>query len=248
MLKVLNFFKNLLKKLFCIFFIDSSKCYDSDCRSKVIGLSVGFNGGLIIEGVSMSLVMRNDQVVTFAPVFKDSYGNDVDTLGSAPVWALSNPDVGSLEVSEGGLTAVFTPTGVKGATQVSLMVDSDPGDGVEALVGTADITVLSGKAVVVQLAGVLDNKPVQTVPSVTEAPVAETPAEPAPTEEPVEPQPTDAPVEDPVVEQPASTEAPVEEPVATDAPVEDQPVEAPATTETPVEEPAPTDAPEQPVV
>lgn len=234
MLKVLNFFKNLLKKLFCIFFIDSSKCYDSDCRSKVIGLSVGFNGGLIIEGVSMSLVMRNDQVVTFAPVFKDSYGNDVDTLGSAPVWALSNPDVGSLEVSEGGMTAVFTPTGVKGSTQVSLLVDADPSEVEEALVGTAEITVLSGKAVVVQLAGVLDNKPVQTVPPVTEAPVAEKPAEPAPTEAPVE--------------QPAPTDAPVEEPVATDAPVEDQPVEAPATTEAPVEEPAPTDAPEQPVV
>jgi hypothetical protein len=137
----------------------------------------------------MSIIARNDQTVTFNVKFRDSFGNQVDQLGSVPAWSLSDAVIGALAVSADGLSAVFTPSGIKGNTQVSVLVDVDPGVAEEALVGTADITVLSGKATVVQLEGILaDRAPAPTpTPEPTPAPTPE--PTPAPTAEPT-PEPT----------------------------------------------------------
>lgn len=214
MLKIVTYLILLIKKLYCIIFIKHDTCYDFSRKTKVLSLKVVFSNGVIVKGDSMSIVMRNDQVVTFQPVFTDAYGNSVDTLGSLPAWSISNPEIGHLEITNDGMTAAFVPTGLKGNTQISLLVDSDPGVEEEALVGTADITVLSGKATVVQLTGVLSNK--------TEEPV------PTPAPEPVEPEVTP----EPVPEEPAPTtapeqEAPVEEPVQPTEPTEPEVTQEP---------------------
>lgn len=181
------------------------KLCGGDNKVASLSLIASFTDGDAIEGVFMTIVARNDQVVTFKVNFRDSFGNVVDLLGSVPAWSVSDNTLGTLAISDDGLQAVFTPSGIKGGVQVAVLVDADPGAAEESLVGTADIIILSGKAVVVQLEGILsDRQPVTPAPTPvpTEAP--------APTEEPA---PTEAPVP---TEEPAATEAPV----ATEAPAE----------------------------
>lgn len=198
------------------------------CKGKrrIIALAMKVGNNCFVQGVHMSTVVRSDEIVTFQPVFEDAFGNVADQLGSAPVWSVSDESIGSLEVSEDGLVAVFTPTGKKGTTQIALLVDSDPGVDEEVLAGTAELTVLSGKATVVKLTGVLSDRP-----AATEAPVAtEAPAEtPAPTEAPVA---TEAPVDQQPTDAPEETEAPAE-PQPTGAPEAPAETEAPAATEAP---------------
>ena len=160
------------------------------CKRSSISLvfQANVDDGITIEGSNMGIIARNDQTVSFNVKFRDSFGNEVDQLGSVPAWSLSDPVIGSLAVSDNGLSAVFTPSGIKGNTQVSVLVDADPGVGEEALVGTADIIVLSGKASVVQLEGILADR--VTPPAPTPAPTPE--PTPAPTAEPT-PEPTPAP-------------------------------------------------------
>lgn len=157
----------------------------------------------------MSSLVRNDQAVKYAPLFVDEFGNQADAIGSAPVWSSSNPAVGDLHVAEDGLSAIFVPNGIKGDTQISILIDADPDEGVEEeLVGTDDLTVLSGKARRILLQPQLINK---------------SDLEPAPTAAP-EPEPTDAP--------PAATDAPT--PVETEAPPVTDPVTADPVVETEV--------------
>ena len=122
----------------------------------------------------MSIVARNDQNVTFSPVFEDAHGNTVDVLGSNPVWSLSNADVATLTVSEDGKEAVVSPTGATGTVQLNLLIDSDPGEAEEPLVGIADIQIVAGKARIIKLVGLVSDKPAVVEPE------PETPVDPQP--------------------------------------------------------------------
>ena len=128
----------------------------------------------------MSLIIRNDQEISFNLLFEDNYGNVVTQLGSVPQWTISDAELASIEASEDGMSAVFKSTGKVGSVQVNVSVDADPEEGVEQLLGQAEVTVLSGKARVVRLSGVISN----VVPVVVE-PEPETPVEP---EQPVNPE------------------------------------------------------------
>ena len=128
----------------------------------------------------MSLIIRNDQEISFNLLFEDNYGNVVTQLGSVPNWTISDAELASIEASEDGMSAVFKSTGKVGSVQVNVSVDADPEEGVEQLLGQAEVTVLSGKARVVRLSGVISN----VVPVVVE-PEPETPAEP---EQPANPE------------------------------------------------------------
>ena len=152
----------------------------------------------------MSLIIRNDQEISFNLLFEDNYGNVVTQLGSVPNWTISDAELASIEASEDGMSAVFKSTGKVGSVQVNVSVDADPEEGVEQLLGQAEVTVLSGKARVVRLSGVISN----VVPVVVE-PKPETPVEPEP-ETPVEP------------EQPANPETPVD-PTQPETPAEPAP-------------------------
>ena len=141
----------------------------------------------------MSLIIRNDQEISFNLLFEDTYGNVVTQLGSVPNWTISDAELATIEASEDGMSAVFKSTGKVGSVQVNVSVDADPEEGVEQLLGQAEVTVLSGKARVVRLSGVISN----VVPVVVE-PEPETPVEPeqpANPETPVDPTQPETPAE-----------------------------------------------------
>ncbi len=169
------------------------KFYEGPAKPKLsLTMLLTVSDGTTYKGNHMSLIIRNDQEISFNLLFEDNYGNVVTQLGSVPNWTISDAELASIEASEDGMSAVFKSTGKVGSVQVNVSVDADPEEGVEQLLGQAEVTVLSGKARVVRLSGVISN----VVPVVVE-PEPETPAEPKP-ETPVEP------------EQPANPETPVD--------------------------------------
>lgn len=163
-----------------------------------VKLKAIFNNGLSVCGADMTIIARNDQVITFKPVFEDDYGNEASALGSIPVWSVSDEAVATIAVSEDGMQAVVTPTGKKGDCQVNMLVDADPSADEVPLVGTADITVMAGMARVVRLTGVLADKPTDPVETPQEPevqPQSETPAEPEVATEPVQPEESTTPTQ-----------------------------------------------------
>lgn len=78
--------------------------------------------------------------------FLDAKGNQA-TPGATPEWSSSDESVGTLDVADDGMSAVFTPSGEVGATQlVALDPESEVDDTDDVnVVGT--ISVVSGKAV-----------------------------------------------------------------------------------------------------
>lgn len=169
------------------------KFYEGPAKPKLsLTMLLTVSDGTTYKGNHMSLIIRNDQEISFNLLFEDNYGNVVTQLGSVPNWTISDAELATIEASEDGMSAVFKSTGKVGSVQVNVSVDADPEEGVEQLLGQAEVTVLSGKARVVRLSGVISN----VVPVVVQ-PEPETPAEPKP-ETPVEP------------EQPANPETPVD--------------------------------------
>lgn len=163
--------------------------YEVLCEDTEIQLSVRFDNGITIKGKRMSIIARNDQTVSFSPVFKDTHGNVVTELGSVPSWSVSDAALATVVASEDGLIAVVTSTGVDGDVEVNMVVDADPSAAVEEVIGKANIIFKPGKATFVTLSGAVVDTPAAT-------------AAPAPTEAPVV---TEAPV---ATETPAPTEAP----------------------------------------
>ena len=189
------------------------KFYEGPAKPKLsLTMLLTVSDGTTYKGNHMSLIIRNDQEISFNLLFEDNYGNVVTQLGSVPNWTISDAELASIEASEDGMSAVFKSTGKVGSVQVNVSVDADPEEGVEQLLGQAEVTVLSGKARVVRLSGVISN----VVPVVVE-PEPETPAEPKP-ETPVEPEP-ETPAEP---EQPANPETPVD-PTQPETPAEPAP-------------------------
>jgi hypothetical protein len=115
---------------------------------------------------------------------KDKYGNKAE-LDGKPQWALTNESVGSLVVSDDGMSAEFSPNGVSSAFKVQVSADADLGEGVKSLLAELELEVLAGEAVSLELSAG------ESVPSPEPSP------EPAPSPEPQpEPVPEEAaPVE-----------------------------------------------------
>ena len=181
------------------------KFYEGPAKPKLsLTMLLTVSDGTTYKGNHMSLIIRNDQEISFNLLFEDNYGNVVTQLGSVPNWTISDAELATIEASEDGMSAVFKSTGKVGSVQVNVSVDADPEEGVEQLLGQAEVTVLSGKARVVRLSGVISN----VVPVVVE-PEPETPVEPEP-ETPAEP------------EQPANPETPVD-PTQPETPAEPAP-------------------------
>ncbi len=157
-------------------------------------LSCLLPNGTIVKGNNMSVVMRNDQKISFTLAFEDNYGNPVTDLGSKPEWHVSDADLATLEVSEDGLSATVVPSGPRGSVLVSVKVDADPDEDYEELVGQAELSIVAGKATLIRMSGVLSDKSVAVVEP-------ETPVEP---EQPTQPEQPEVP------ETPETPEAPVD--------------------------------------
>ena len=199
--RVLLWIENLLAKLFSKFY----GLYPVKIASvKLVYISPN---GERVKGNQMSIVLRNDQQVGFALAFEDKYGNAVSELGSVPAWNVSDEALATLEVSEDGLSATVKPNGPKGSVLLNVVVDADPDEAYEELLGQAEIAILAGKATVVRLSGVITDQVAAPAPAPVEP---EDPAEPeVPTEPetPAEPAP-ETPVETPAEPAPTEPEAP----------------------------------------
>lgn len=194
----LAFIVFLLVLIGVFFYIENSRFCDSknDVPSKprfVLTLRAIITDSLepiVTKGNIMSLVMRNDQEVQFQPILEDAHGNVVTTLDTPPIWSVSDESLGTVTAQEDGFGATFTPTGKMGNVQVNVLIDALPGEGEEALVGTADIQILPGKVSVIRLEGALRDK-VPAQPVDPETPSDPQPEAPVNTEEPAPETPVD---------------------------------------------------------
>lgn len=72
-------------------------------------------------------------------------------VDGAPKWEVSDTAVGSLQVADDGLSALFVAAAA-GQCSVNVSVDADLGDGVKPILGSLDITVVADEAAIVTIA------------------------------------------------------------------------------------------------
>jgi hypothetical protein len=104
--------------------------------------------GQKIEVTNMFLKVSDQLPVSIA--IKDKFGNTASVEG-APAWALTDAALGTLNVAEGGMSAVFTPAGTVGVLKVQVSADADLGEGVKTILGELEIELLAGEAVSVEV-------------------------------------------------------------------------------------------------
>lgn len=93
------------------------------------------------------LILTTDQEVALSIAYEDASGNAA-TVDGAPVWEVSDENLGTLEVSEDGFSATLIAVGSTGTFQASVTADADLGEGVRSLVTVLDVEVVGGEAVV----------------------------------------------------------------------------------------------------
>ncbi len=93
--------------------------------------------------------MKVGQLIEGGVAFKDKDGFDAKVEG-APKWGSNDPSVLEVTQSEDGLSCVVKAL-KPGSAKVSVVADADLGEGVKEIVGEADVVVLSGEAVEVDL-------------------------------------------------------------------------------------------------
>ena len=203
----------ILKKLINIINLLIDKFYDHPQPTKpkvVMKLVYTTPQGIVIKGNDMSAVIRNDQKISFALAFEDAHGNPVTELGSMPAWELDDNELATLVVAEDGMSADVIPTGPRGSVNVSVVVDADPDEDIEELVGQAEISILSGKAKVIRLSGVISDI-AEEAPAPVDPVEPEQPGEGDEGEAPVDPEQPEQP-EEPQPEQPGEGEGEEEQP------------------------------------
>ncbi len=99
--------------------------------------------------ISMAIIAI-DVVKTYKIKPVDKAGNTAK-LDGAPVWALSDPAMGTLVVAEDGLTAELTPAGALGNCELQVSGDADLGEGVEPIMGVLPLEFVGGKAVAIEV-------------------------------------------------------------------------------------------------
>lgn len=98
--------------------------------------------------------IMNLKVTQFLPLsikIEDKLGNAA-VVDGAPVWSLTDPALGDLEVAEGGLSAKLMPKGPLGEFKVQVKADADLGEGVKEILGELPVTLVAGDAAVVAIA------------------------------------------------------------------------------------------------
>mgnify|MGYP000302343798 CR=1 FL=1 len=96
------------------------------------------------------MILTPSQETVASIVILDANDNPA-SIDGVPQWAVSDPNIATVEPSADGRTAIVRPVGGTGLTQISVTCDADLGEGVEPLVGVGDIEVIGGKATVVRL-------------------------------------------------------------------------------------------------
>lgn len=99
--------------------------------------------------MSNSLTLTDTQQCDLEVAFADKKGAPA-VVDGAPVWSSSDENVAKVTASADGMKATIV-SNAPGSAQISVTADADLGTGVTALVGTLDLVVVPGAAVVANL-------------------------------------------------------------------------------------------------
>lgn len=99
----------------------------------------------IQRSADMALILTDVQKVGLSVSFVTAKGNPAAVDG-LPVWSVSDATVLSVVPAADGLSADVVAVGPLGTSQVSVTADADLGEGVRALIGTLDVTVVASEA------------------------------------------------------------------------------------------------------
>lgn len=98
----------------------------------------------------IKMFLKDDQSLPVSVEFVDAKGNAAKVDG-APVWAVSDEALATLDVAADGLSAVVKPVGPLGSFKLQVKADADLGEGVKEILGELDIEVIGGEAVAVNI-------------------------------------------------------------------------------------------------
>lgn len=99
----------------------------------------------IQRSADMALILTDVQKVGLSVSFVTAKGNPAAVDG-LPVWSVSDATVLSVVPAADGLSAEVVAVGPLGTSQVSVTADADLGEGVRALIGTLDVSVVASEA------------------------------------------------------------------------------------------------------
>ncbi len=122
-----------------------------------LAFSIGVPGALKVttvifkdERTTIMAELSIDQpgVASITPL--DRAGNPA-RLDGVPTWTISDPTLATITPSEDGLQCAVQAVGPLGKVTLSVSADADLGEGVETLSGSAEIDIVAGEAVALNL-------------------------------------------------------------------------------------------------
>ena len=96
----------------------------------------------------MAEVLKVGQLIRPSLDIRDRFDNPANVDG-VPVWTLSDPTLGILEVAPDGMSAIFRARRT-GQGQINVAADADLGEGVRQITGVLDLTVLAAEATLIR--------------------------------------------------------------------------------------------------
>lgn len=147
-----SFFQRLLRIIIWL----TEQCYpESQIDSAIVSFSEVRGNGLIVQGDIKAMELREGQQVKVKASLRTKMGKKAAFQEGSVAWETSNPDVAQVTVNpEDELEA--TVRGLDGeaneAVVITFRADGDPDeDEVREIIGTLDVVVTQGEAVVVEL-------------------------------------------------------------------------------------------------
>lgn len=116
---------------------------------KIAFRSITINGMTVTGNITMANILGNVQEVDLAIQPLDARDKPAQVDG-IPVWAINDPSKGTLTPSEDGLSCNLKALD-NGTVTITVTADADLGEGVEPIVGTIEVEIVSGKAVKVNI-------------------------------------------------------------------------------------------------
>lgn len=96
------------------------------------------------------MFLQDDKSLPVSVEFADAKGN-VAKVDGAPVWAVSDESLASLQVAADGMSAMVIPVGPLGSFKLQVKADADLGAGMKEILGEMSIEVIGGEAVAVNI-------------------------------------------------------------------------------------------------
>ena len=104
----------------------------------------------LLGEVLLSIQLTDSQQCELSIKPVDKKGNPAKVDGK-PVWSVDNTELLSVTPSADGLSCTLAAVGPLGSGTVSVKADADLGEGVSEVVGVANVEVVAGQAVTVNI-------------------------------------------------------------------------------------------------